>query len=719
MARNITAFTTSFGFPPDLELSPWVVLANDGTILYLRDDDANFVDTLVYGDVDEQAIGWSGSSIIRYYNYLLGTTGQILSRIPDEISGLPVPDTNTRLDWMQNTDDPLMGRRVWYPGWSKEPLFWPMISSEEATLMAGIAPDNAFEVIAQTILQARHTISIEVYTFSNPHLLPLLIQKANEGVNIKVLLEGNPVGLGEFSSEWQTQLYICSEIEAAGGECWFMMHDTDERIYNRYDYLHSKMMLIDDTWVVIGSQNFTSGSLPADDKSNGTSGSRGCIIATNASSVIARAQKVFELDFDHTRYNDLIRWNTGHYSRYQGYQPDLIDLSLADNVTYTVHFTQPLVLDERFQFELLTAPESALRQSDSLLGLIKRAGTGDKVLVEQMYEYASWGANPEVAPNLRLESYIDAARRGATVRILLNGQGFGHESNPVPEDNLETLAYVNTIAQVEKLNLRAAFGNPTGGGIHNKMILVDLQEAGSYSHIGSINGSEGSSKVNRELAVQIASEALYQYLEGLFEYDWWLSHPVLLPVVVRNLTKPQPPVNHLVISEVFYSAKAAVEWVEIYNPTDKDINLSAYKLGDAELPTSYEAMFLFPISSTIKAHDFIVVAVNASMVHSADYEFYETDPEVQNMIPDLSWGTQEYPFDLGIAGDQVLLLDDAYVTVDCVVWGDETYPGIVPHPGKINVSASLERYPPYYDTDNCLDDFRERYPPTPGEIPSL
>ena len=717
LAKDIAAYETSFGHPPDIELSTWMNLANTGGILYLRDSDEKNIDTLVYGDITQPVVGWSGPTVDRYYNYLRGTTGQILTRIPDEESGLPIPDSDSRLDWMQNTDDYKFGRRVWYPGWIKDPFFWPSSAQEHAELIVGVAPDNAFEVTSQMILQAQHSISIEVYTFDNPHLLPLLIQKANEGVDIKILLEGNPVGIGVLTTEWQTQLYICAEIERAGGECWFMIHDTDQHRYNRYEYIHSKMMLIDDTWVVIGTQNYTKDSLPADNKTNGTYGTRGCVIATTAPNVIARAQSIFAHDIDHSRYNDLLRWNTEGDIRYKDYQPELVDLSLTDYISYTIRFTQPLLLADEFDFEIYTAPEAALRQSDALLGLLNRVEAGDRVLVEQMYEYTAWGSDPDNAPNLRLLAYLSAARKGAEVRILLNGQGFGNEYNTVPEKNLETVAYINGIAQEERLNLKAALGNPTGGGIHNKMILVDLNGEGKYSHLGSINGSEGSSKVNREIVLQIKSEALYTYLEELFELDWWLSNRILLPLVVRNYTTPPPHIDHLVTSEVFYSTNPGEEWIEIYNPTSVNIELDNLKIGDAELPTSFEAMFQFPLSSTINAYDTIVIAVNAAAVYQSDFELYESDPSVRNMIPDPNWGSIVYPFSLRDAGDQVLLLDVSYGEIDSFVWGDATHNSITPHPGKINISASLERFPPYYDTNNCLEDFRERYPPTPGDIP--
>jgi len=37
---------------------------------------------------------------------------------------------------------------------------------------------------------------------------------------------------------------------------------------------------------------------------------------------------------------------------------------------------------------------------------------------------------------------------------------------------------------------------------------------------GSLNGSEVSSKVNREMSLRVASDAGYEYLAGLFWNDW-------------------------------------------------------------------------------------------------------------------------------------------------------------------------------------------------------
>ena len=403
VAKDEAAFALSFGFAPDYVAASWPRFANTGDEVILRSPTAFYRDTLVYGDRVTRTPGWTGPPVLPYANHLMGTAGQILSRKCDEATGLPVPDTDTSSDWLQSPDDPVTGRRVRYPGWDLAPLSFPLTTTEPARVIVGIAPDNAFDVISATLQSARRAISVEVYSLRHPDLLDLLVAKAQAGVDVTVLLEGNPVGVGVDTPEWQTQLYACQAIEEAGGTCWFMVHETADRRYNRYQYLHAKMIVVDDAWVLIGSQNLTQDGLPGDDKANGTAGSRGTVIATDAPSVVRRAALIFALDCDPAAHADLVRWNTLYPERYGSPALELVDLAPIDGISYTVAFPQPLVITGSLGLELFTAPEAALRRSDALLGLVARADEGDRIYVEQLYEYQSWGEDPVADPNLRLQ----------------------------------------------------------------------------------------------------------------------------------------------------------------------------------------------------------------------------------------------------------------------------------------------------------------------------
>ncbi len=712
---DAAAFAASFGFPADYEMASWLAITNDDELL-LRDAEGIIVDALVYNDGMTPFPGWVGPSL-RYYSTPKGERGQILARIPDEVTGLPISDTNTAADWLQYTDALTVGKQALYPGWDSDPLFWPLKATEPATVVIGIAPDNAFEVISQTIMQAGETISIEIYALRHPALIDALVQKAEAGVQVTLLLEGDIFGIGGNTPEWQTELYACQQLEATGhGACWFMIHDKDNNIYNRYNFIHAKLVIVDRRWVVVGSQNFTTSGLPADDKANGSIGSRGAVIATTAPSVIARAAEIFAYDCDPAHHNDLLRWNSNPaYADKYGLPLLPPDLSIPDGVSYTVRFPTPLTVSGDFAFELFTAPDAALHQSDALLGLVNRAGAGDTVLVQQAYEYVDWGTDPETAPNLRLLAYLAAARRGAKVRIFVNGKSFVEGYDGPPEDNQATVDYVNQIAAAERLNLKAALGNLTEDGVHNKMVLVALHGDGKYSHVGSINGSESSSKVNREVALQVKSDAVYDYLAAMFNLDWYQTQPIYLPVVLRNYAPPAPPVEYLVVSEVYYSGDANAEWVELYNPTQATVSLSGYQIGDYDGAGHLEGMYTFPANATIPANGVILIAGNGKAVYPyADFELFDHNADIPNLTRvggDGDWA-------LGNTGDQVLLFNPAGQLGDAVVWGMATYPGIVPHPGVITWTHSLERYPAYYDTDDCSHDFRDRYPPSPGVLPT-
>ncbi|MCC6165929.1 MAG: hypothetical protein IT329_01760, partial [Caldilineaceae bacterium] len=85
-----------------------------------------------------------------------------------------------------------------------------------------------------------------------------------------------------------------------------------------------------------------------------------------------------------------------------------------------------------------------------------------------------WGdveSNPTADPSPRLQLIVEAARRGATVRLLPDSF-FDKPSKPC--SNRATADYLNAIAASEGLDLAAATGNPTGGDIHARYALVQV-----------------------------------------------------------------------------------------------------------------------------------------------------------------------------------------------------------------------------------------------------
>ena len=193
-----------------------------------------------------------------------------------------------------------------------------------------------------------------------------------------------------------------------------------------------------------------------------------------------------------------------------------------------------------------------------------------------------------------------------------------------------------------------------------------------------------------------------------------------VPLVVANYLPPKPA-DHLLISEVCYAASKEQEWVEIANPTQETVDLTFYRIGDAQSGDVFEGMYRFPPGAALPPQQTLVLASSAAAFRAAhpglvpDFEFYATDPSVPDLAPDPLWGTGEWH--LSNEGDEVLLLDAGLTPLDVVVYGNGIYPGVEAHPGVSLSTHSLERFPYAYDTDNCAVDFRDSAFPNPGELP--
>ena len=109
------------------------------------------------------------------------------------------------------------------------------------------------------------------------------------------------------------------------------------------------------------------------------------------------------------------------------------------------------------------------------------------VMVEQQYERKYWENSVTDGPNPRLQAYIAAARRGANVRILLDGFFEGDGDCTSSTHNPMTVAYVNGL-NIPGLQARVAqpaqggpvgSSTPTTGEIHNELVLVNPGGVGS------------------------------------------------------------------------------------------------------------------------------------------------------------------------------------------------------------------------------------------------
>ncbi len=126
--------------------------------------------------------------------------------------------------------------------------------------------------------------------------------------------------------------------------------------------------------------------------------------------------------------------------------------------------------------------------------------------------------------------------------------------------------------------------------------------------------------------------------------------------------------------------------MEIANPTLETVDLTFYKIGDAEAWGVFEGMYRFPPGAALAPQQTIVIAASAMAFQSEhpglvpDFEFYATDPAVPTLTRVSLWGTGEWH--LSNEGDEVLLLDGGRTAVGCgCLWQRRCTPAWKPIPG--------------------------------------
>lgn len=571
LARDASEFARTFGEAPDWAWtsSPpgaWPVgrsrvagvvgqmvvrtapprLANVGDTIRLVAPLGGYADVVRYALATETdsagsavSAGWRGPAVVPYRLTGVGAGAQVLYRKLDPLLGLPVTDTDGAADWASDPDDEALGGRVRLPGWDLEDRVVPVrvpvravrVDEDGGTLADGavelaVAPDALLPFLRRHLAAARSSIDVAAYTFDNADLADVVAGQAERGVRVRVMVDGSPVGGHAPEQRW-----CLARIAAAGGDVRFMDQGGDVR--PRYRSFHAKVIVIDGRVVLIGTENPGLGAAPVP----GRPGRRGAYLAAALPDVAAWGNDLIARDVDPSHHADVRPFQPADPVRGApavDYVPPR-----ADDVpgSYAPIAPDPVLLTDLTGLSLLTAPENILHPTAGLLALVDRAGPGDGVRVAQLREPWSWGTaastlttagddSPDGRPtNPRVAAYLGAARRGARVRVLLDGR---FDDAASPDGNWATAARLNAVARAEHLDLEARLADPAGGGLHAKIVLVGLAagrdvgalRAAHWVHLGSWNGTEVSAKANREAAVQFESAGGHAFLARVFDADW-------------------------------------------------------------------------------------------------------------------------------------------------------------------------------------------------------
>jgi phosphatidylserine/phosphatidylglycerophosphate/cardiolipin synthase-like enzyme len=328
-----------------------------------------------------------------------------------------------------------------------------------------VSPEDAGTEVLAFVEAAGSSLSVCTYQYDHPELTAILALKARQGVDVSIIVEGDPVGGVEEDSA--SQLLF---LEDAGVNVSVML---SREGYRRYDFLHAKYMVADARDVVIMSENLVENSFR---KNRGW----GAIISSPEAA--AFLQEVFNDDSDPAK-GDVVRAHEAFDA------PE--DFAAAENGS--PH--QSKVEMTQCSARLVLSPDNSL----AALGEMMR-GASHRLFVEQMQ------ADFEDLQEMGLtDALTDAVANGAAVQVLLDSS--------LEKKGGSNQDFVSRTSAT--LQAKLCSGEHEFVTIHNKGIIAD-----ETALISSINLGATSIGQNRELGVVIRSQAISDKLAQVFLDDW-------------------------------------------------------------------------------------------------------------------------------------------------------------------------------------------------------
>jgi phosphatidylserine/phosphatidylglycerophosphate/cardiolipin synthase-like enzyme len=535
---------------PDLKVlgqkSP--ILGNDGDLVRLLDQEGQVADILAYGAVQPPPAPWIGPPVQLVNSFPLTPENQVITRLRE---GGALRTEYTAQAWSGGTLT--QPARVYFAGQSDFPV---KTASGQMTLTAAAAPDSAGALLFDLIGEAERSIKLTGYQFNNKELAGQLTAAVKRGVKVQVAIERNPGGSDMFPSDKEAQ-----EILHNGGVEILYYHKWDGDLSSRFNPTHAKYGIFDDETVFIATGNYV-GSVYSLDPA---CGNREWVAAIRGSGDLVKlVREVW--DFDYASGHTDVRAYNALYDR--PLQPD--DYDAGPCIRYTPVKPKPVTVSGNATVTRILSPDNTLDSEKGFLGLLRQAKS--ELLISAAYINKWWGPadreqNFTEYPQPYLQEIVAAARRGVGVKVILDRRN----TRDSPRDNQFVVAYLNQVAEKEKLKLEARLVcmDCTGVGrtYHNKSLIVDGAVV-----ISSINGSENSFRYARELALKIAGvPAFTEYYRDLFHHDWDASKkpnaPSDLMLVPRDLgtyVDWRANVERDVVGyEIYYRPSAGGEWTKV------------------------------------------------------------------------------------------------------------------------------------------------------------
>ncbi len=475
-------------------------LSNYGDQLVVYDREGKVVDAIVWGEASAPSVGWCGEPIPSCSEGRCIWRNRVFSEAPFYL------DTDSASDFISPT--------YVVPGRSHVE---PHKSSCNGGLKVYTNPEVGCDPIVDLIKRANETLRISVYQLHSRTITSALVDASKSGVDVKVLLEGTPVGgMGVDGSS------CIATLINAGAEVFTIDSNYEIDVMTRYRYLHAKYLIRDGVEVHIGTENLKDSAFPP----GKDGGNRGWGILIEDEEVASFFVELFDED------SDLERGDVRKISLTD------IDLELGFELENLSEIEKPIDGMETFfgtfNTTAILSPDNSVYNWETIPSLLDSAESEVLIANLQMDPvffqdplirwdssstyYLSSDDGSELVMNPVYTALIEAARRGILVKVLLDDSYVGLSDG---WDNNDTVKLLEGVSHMEGLELQARLFNSDMEftKLHTKGIIVDSTQV----CVSSINLVEGSAIHNREVGVIIEHEGASRFFRDKFMDDWWRS----------------------------------------------------------------------------------------------------------------------------------------------------------------------------------------------------
>lgn len=407
---------------------------------------STIIDAMCYGStaISDSSL-WSGSSVAVCKNGWMMRVG--------------TEDTNTSSDW-----------RGYIPGQTTF-TFDPTLQYD-ATVTPFTFPESGGVPVYKAVSDATESIRIEVYMLQSRNMMGLLAEKASQGVDVDILMEGNPLG---YKSSLESAAPYYRHLVDKGVEIRFI----DVGSVDRYSYDHAKFAVIDGDTVVVTSENWVTdnlnGTIRETSYTSTSEGNRGWGAVIESREYASFMDGVFENDWS-TDYGD-VKTFTEQYPNARSSTP---------------YYSQPASWGS---FPSYSAKVTPVLSNDSSYAALEYYTSN---ATKRLYcEQQSLGYGVGVGP---LKMLADAASRGVDTRLVLG--------NKATDDPATSVNEINSKTGISAAVMSAPY-------VHNKGVIAD-----DTVWVSSVNWTSNSFFNNRECCAAITSPEVADWFAYYFTKDF-------------------------------------------------------------------------------------------------------------------------------------------------------------------------------------------------------